>query len=128
MFPNPRSEGASLKNIHSLLIEFLKRFDYRRITFEQRPIKRFRNVVLQRRHIAPPNGFYIGVEADSVILVYENELIEYKFDNVDMLQSQIKELEALGIQRIDFVDGITKALFLIAVFVVLLQFVIWLTN
>lgn len=117
-----------MKNIGALFNEFMKRRDYVRIPFEHRPIRHFKNVSLRKWQIAKPNGYYIGVEADSVILVYDDELIEYKFSELDMLHRQISELDSLGVARLDFSDGITKAIFYIVFLVVFLQFLLWVSS
>ncbi len=98
------------------------------VPYDHRPVKRFRNVQLRQRHVAKPDSYYVGIEGNSVTLVYDHELIEFAFDDNDALQSQIGELDALGIRRVSFLGGAVKVLFTVTAFIAFLKIVIWISN
>jgi len=125
--------GAELKDFFAIAAALARRaaqtpIDCQRVPFEHRPVRRFKNIPVRQRGTDGLNCFYWGVEGNSLVLVYDDEIVEYQFDDTSMLRTQARQLEALKIRRVDFAEGLAKIIATLAVLVVFLQFIVWLTS
>nr|WP_278116418.1 hypothetical protein [Mesorhizobium sp. WSM4875]WIE94793.1 hypothetical protein P9270_030165 [Mesorhizobium sp. WSM4875] len=101
---------------------------YQRVPFEHRPVRRFKNIPVRQRLRGGPNSFYLSPQGNSVVLVYDDELVEFEFDDMSMLREQVRLLETLKVRRSDFLEGLAKIIVTLGVIVVFLQFIIWLSS
>lgn len=102
--------------------------EYRSIPFEYRPVLRLRNIPVPQHRAGAANCFYVGPMGNSVALVYDDQIVEYEFDDLSALRTQVQKIESLEIHRVNVVDGLLKILASLAAFVVFLQFIVWLSS
>ncbi|OWV93602.1 hypothetical protein ATY79_27065 [Rhizobium sp. R693] len=62
------------------------------------------------------------------MLIYDDEIVEYMFDDISFMQSQARRLESLKIHRLDVAEGLAKILGVLTLFVASLQFIVWLSS
>ena len=125
--------GAALKDIFAIAAALARRaaqipLIHQRIPFEHRPMRRFKNIPVRPRRTGGPNSFYVSPQGNSVVLVYDDELVEFEFDDMSMLRTQIWQLENLKVRRVDFAEGLVKIIVILAMLVVFLQFILWLAR
>lgn len=89
---------------------------------------RLRNIPVPQHGAEAANCFYVGPVGNSVALVYDDQIVEYEFDDPSALRTQVHKIESLEVHRFNIVDGLLRIIVILAAFVGFLQVIVWLSN
>ncbi|WP_318914526.1 hypothetical protein [Shinella zoogloeoides] len=83
------------------------------LPFELRPVITYQNTLVN--HYAKPNSYAIGFGDDSIALIFDDRIVNYKFDDTNLLAAEISRLEKAGFRKMSFdVVALTLLLVIIA--------------
>ena len=83
---------------------------------------------MPQHRVVAANCYYVGPMGNSVALVYDDQIVEYEFDDPAALHTHVRKIESLKIHRVNVVDGLIKIIVSLAALLVFLQFIVWISS
>ena len=100
------------------------RADAKRVPFEHRPKVRLKNIKTRQYRSRLPNSFYMHLDGRTVVLVYNDIIVEHEFDEPAKLNAEVQSLRMQGMKQVDILLGVLKIVVLLTSFAIFLKLLI----